>query len=128
MEENKIDKLFRDALYNMEQPVDAHLWGDIQRSIRASKIRRIFYWTSSVAAVIILGLFLLIDNPQENISIKEESHLISENILQQPVEVAVPEVVSVEEKANKEEPKQVGGALQDKKVALNNADVDINEN
>ncbi|MBQ5864678.1 MAG: hypothetical protein IIW66_04740, partial [Bacteroidales bacterium] len=128
MEENKIDKLFRDALYNMEQPVDAHLWGDIQRSIRASKIRRIFYWTSSVAAAIILGLFLLIDNPQENISIKEESHLISENILQQPVEVAVPEVVSVEEKANKEEPKQVAWALQDKKVAQNNAGVDINEN
>lgn len=127
MEENKIDKLFRDALYNMEQPVDAHLWGDIQRSIRASKIRRIFYWTSSVAAVIILGLFLLTDNPQENISIKEESHLISENILQQPVEVAVPEVVSVEEKAVEEGPEQVGGALQDKKVAQNNANVDINE-
>ncbi len=56
--DSKIDKMLKEALYDMEHPVDDALWGRIEHSVRMKKIRRIIYYTSSVAAAILLALFL----------------------------------------------------------------------
>ena len=52
-------KEFRDKLYDVEMPVDDQIWTSIQDSMRRRRMRRVLYWASSVAAVMILALFVM---------------------------------------------------------------------
>ena len=51
MAKGEFDEI-KDKLHDLEEPVDAELWQDIQGSLRRRRIRRIFYRALSSAAVI----------------------------------------------------------------------------
>lgn len=98
MKDSGIDKLFKDALYNMEQPVDANLWGKIERSVRMRRIKRVVYIGWSVAAVILLGLFLAINPFEEKdaaIDIVSQVNVVSES--EERVEVVKESTANVKE-------------------------------
>lgn len=58
------DKI-REKLYDVEIPVDADIWGGIESGLRRRRIRRIFLYASSAAAILVAALFIFTANPQE---------------------------------------------------------------
>lgn len=59
MENMEFDKI-REKLYNVQMPVEADVWGDIQGSLRRRRLRKVLYFASSSAAVILLALLMLL--------------------------------------------------------------------
>ena len=58
------DKI-REKLYDVEIPVDADIWSGIESGLRRRRIRRIFLYASSAAAILVAALFIFTANPQE---------------------------------------------------------------
>lgn len=59
MSHNEFHNL-RDKLYDVQMPVEADLWQDIEATMRRRRVRRVLYYASSVAAVVLLALLLLL--------------------------------------------------------------------
>lgn len=63
--ENREFKDIREKLHDVQLPVDAGMWDSIESTMRRRRIRRMFLYASSAAAVLIAALFLFTANPQE---------------------------------------------------------------
>lgn len=59
MSHNEFHNL-RDKLYDVQMPVEADLWQDIEATMRRRRVRRVLCYASSVAAVVLLALLLLL--------------------------------------------------------------------
>ena len=59
MSHNEFHNL-REKLYDVQMPVEADLWQDIEATLRRRRMRRMLYYASSVAAVVLLALLLLL--------------------------------------------------------------------
>lgn len=59
MSHNEFHNL-REKLYDVQMPVEADLWQDIEATMRRRRLRRMLYYASSVAAVVLLALLLLL--------------------------------------------------------------------
>ena len=59
MSHNEFHNL-REKLYDVQMPVEADLWQDIEATLRRRRMRRMLYYVSSVAAVVLLVLLLLL--------------------------------------------------------------------
>ena len=59
MSHNEFHNL-REKLYDVQMPVEADLWQDIEATMRRRRVRRVLYYASSVAAVVLLPLLLLL--------------------------------------------------------------------
>lgn len=55
----------REKLYDVQVPVDADIWSGIESGLRRRKIRRVFLYASSAAAIIIAALLIFTANPEE---------------------------------------------------------------
>ena len=64
MDNLQSDKI-REKLYDVEIPVDADIWSGIESGLRRRRIRRIFLYASSAAAILVAALFIFTANPQE---------------------------------------------------------------
>lgn len=108
MIEKDIDDIFKGKLAEYETPVDASVWTAVERSldkmaaapvqtalsgVQKGKIgygwRKVVYWGASVAALLILGLFLLHDNPEGTggLDIVEEKNGVERIVAENVVEV-----------------------------------------
>lgn len=58
MEQSQSDKI-REKLYDLETPVNPEVWQGIEGSLRRRKLRRLFTYASSAAAVLVAALLLL---------------------------------------------------------------------
>lgn len=58
LEDNGFKEL-RQKLHDVELPVDDQIWTSIQDTLRKRRMRRVFYWASSVAAVLLLALLVM---------------------------------------------------------------------
>lgn len=108
MIEKDIDDIFKGKLAEYETPVDASVWTAVERSldkmaaapvqtalsgVQKGKIgygwRKVLYWGASVAALLILGLFLLHDNPEGTggLDIVEEKNGVERIVAENVVEV-----------------------------------------
>ena len=56
--EDKGMNALREKLYDVQIPVDGDIWTSIEGSLRRRRVRRIFCYASSVAAAIVVALFL----------------------------------------------------------------------
>lgn len=56
----------KEKLYDLQVPVDSGVWDGISGSLRRRKRARLFYWASSVAAVIIAALFIFVPSLEED--------------------------------------------------------------
>ena len=74
----------REKLYDAQMPVGADLWQGIEASMRRKRVRRILYYVSPVAAVVLLALILAL--PSRNIA--EEDMPVAAQIV--PLESAAP--------------------------------------
>lgn len=59
MENMEFDKI-REKLYDVQMPVEADVWGNIQGSLRRRRLRKVLYFASSSAAAILLALLMLL--------------------------------------------------------------------
>lgn len=108
MIEKDIDDIFKGKLAEYETPVDASVWTAVERSldkmaaapvqtalsgVQKGKIgygwRKVLYWGASVAALLVLGLFLLHDNPEGTggLDIVEEKNGVERIVAENVVEV-----------------------------------------
>ena len=108
MIEKDIDDIFKGKLAEYETPVDASVWTAVERSldkmaaapvqtalsgVQKGKIgygwRKVVYWGASVAALLVLGLFLLHDNPEGTggLDIVEEKNGVERIVAENVVEV-----------------------------------------
>lgn len=99
-------KELRDKLYNVEIPVDDQIWVSIQDSMRRRRMRKVLYWSSSVAAAIVLALLVMWPSANEQgispVAVAEVSKV------EVPVEVAhesastqvIAEVVKAQDRRN----------------------------
>ena len=55
MSHNEFHNL-REKLYDVQMPVEADLWQDIESTMRRRRVRRVLCYASSVAAVVVLAL------------------------------------------------------------------------
>lgn len=58
MEQSQSDKI-REKLYDLETPVNPEVWQGIEGSLRRRKLRRLFTYASSAAAVLVAALLVL---------------------------------------------------------------------
>lgn len=90
MSHNEFHNL-REKLYDVQMPVEADLWQDIEATMRRRRLRRMLYYASSVAAVVLLALLLLL--PGGEIGQPQGKTLVAEAVSGvEPSEVAVVEV------------------------------------
>ena len=90
MSHNEFHNL-REKLYDVQMPVEADLWQDIEATMRRRRLRRMLYYASSVAAVVLLALLLLL--PGGEIGQPQGQTLVAEAVSGvEPSEVAVVEV------------------------------------
>ena len=69
---SEFDKI-REKLYDVQMPVGADVWGDIQATLRRRRIRKVLYYVSSSAAIILLALLLLLPSQQEHKGIQVQT-------------------------------------------------------
>lgn len=76
---NNIDKIFKDNLFNAEEPVPADIWNGVEK--RLNKRRNIvwFYRTISAAAILIIAALLFVPDPQNPHKSVPMEELISQN-------------------------------------------------
>lgn len=55
----------REKLYDVQMPADAGIWDGIESTMRKRRIRKVFLYACSAAAVLIAALFVFRTNPQE---------------------------------------------------------------
>ena len=86
MSHNEFHNL-REKLYDVQMPVEADLWQDIEATMRRRRVRRVLYYASSVAAVVLLALLLLL--PGREIGQPQVQTLVAEAVSDKvPSEVA----------------------------------------
>ena len=86
MSHNEFHNL-REKLYDVQMPVEADLWQDIEATLRRRRMRRMLYYASSVAAVVLLALLLLL--PGGEIGQPQGQTLVAEAVSDKvPSEVA----------------------------------------
>ena len=86
MSHNEFHNL-REKLYDVQMPVEADLWQDIEATMRRRRLRRMLYYASSVAAVVLLALLLLL--PGGEIGQPQVQTLVAEAVSDKvPSEVA----------------------------------------
>ncbi|MBQ6574039.1 MAG: PorT family protein [Bacteroidales bacterium] len=86
MSHNEFHNL-REKLYDVQMPVEADLWQDIEATMRRRRMRRMLYYASSVAAVVLLVLLLLL--PGGEIGQPQGQTLVAEAVSDKvPSEVA----------------------------------------
>ncbi|MBE6246300.1 MAG: hypothetical protein E7110_02645 [Bacteroidales bacterium] len=120
MENREFDKI-REKLYDMQMPVGADVWGDIQRSLRRRRVRRVLYYVSSSAAAILLALLFLF--PADDAAVERslvaqdvavEESPVAPQVQEVPqVSVAVAQPVAVEKGAYATSPVQVAQTVGD---------------
>ena len=97
MSHNEFHNL-REKLYDVQMPVEADLWQDIEATMRRRRVRRVLYYASSVAAVVLLALLLLL--PGREVGQPQVQTLVAEAVSDKvPSEVAVVEVAEPESEA-----------------------------
>ena len=91
-------KELREKLYDVELPVDDRIWTSIQDTLRRRRMRRVLYWSSSVAAVLVLALLVMWPSSGEqgisSVAMAEVSKAGASDI-EVPVEVAAAQVADV---------------------------------
>lgn len=86
MSHNEFHNL-REKLYDVQMPVEADLWQDIEATMRRRRMRRMLYYASSVAAVVLLALLLLL--PGREVGQPQVQTLVAEAVSDKvPSEVA----------------------------------------
>ena len=86
MSHNEFHNL-REKLYDVQMPVEADLWQDIEATMRRRRVRRVLYYASSVAAVVLLALLLLL--PGREVGQPQVQTLVAEAVSDKvPSEVA----------------------------------------
>jgi cytoskeletal protein RodZ len=86
MSHNEFHNL-REKLYDVQMPVEADLWQDIEATLRRRRMRRMLYYASSVAAVVLLALLLLL--PGREVGQPQVQTLVAEAVSDKvPSEVA----------------------------------------
>ena len=97
MSHNEFHNL-REKLYDVQMPVEADLWQDIEATMRRRRVRRVLYYASSVAAVVLLALLLLL--PGREVGQPQVQTLVAEAVSDKvPSEVAVVEVAEPDSEA-----------------------------
>lgn len=100
-------KELREKLYDVELPVDGRIWTSIQDTLRRRRMRRVLYWSSSVAAVLVLALLVMWPLSGEqgisSVAMAEVSKAGASDI-EVPVEVAAAQVADVVAEAVVAEP------------------------
>lgn len=111
MRKDNIDKIFKDKLAEYETPVDPALWAGIEKELDGGKAlpfgvapvagagkkaifnwRKVAYYGASVAALLIIGLFLFRGGKQEQEILSVEKDMVAENVVpENNVTVAVSE-------------------------------------
>ncbi|CAM1341185.1 hypothetical protein [Tenacibaculum amylolyticum] len=74
MEDKNINRLFQEKLKDFEVQPDPRIWSNIEEKLSKKKKRRvipIWWFASGIASVVILGLFLFIQTPNENLDSNE---------------------------------------------------------
>ena len=92
MSHNEFHNL-REKLYDVQMPVEADLWQDIEATMRRRRLRRMLYYASSVAAVVLLALLLLL--PEGDTAQTQSQDLVAEAVSLVETEVAAEEVAAV---------------------------------
>ena len=92
MSHNEFHNL-REKLYDVQMPVEADLWQDIEATMRRRRLRRMLYYASSVAAVVLLALLLLL--PEGDTAQTQSQGLVAEAVSLVETEVAAEEVAAV---------------------------------
>lgn len=91
-------KELREKLYDVELPVDDRIWTSIQDTLRRRRMRRVLYWSSSVAAVLTLALLVMWPSSGEqgisSVAMAEVSKAGASDF-EVPVEVAAAQVADV---------------------------------
>lgn len=64
MDKGQFD-ILRDKLLDAQMPVDSDIWQGIESSLRRRRIRKVFLYASSAAAVLIAALLLFVQAPVE---------------------------------------------------------------
>lgn len=88
----------REKLYDAQVPVDADIWGAVEGSLRRRQLRKIFFYVSSAAAVLIIALTVFISNPQEPHASQPIAEVKPQNLnettidVQYPVQEVTPEI------------------------------------
>ncbi len=67
LEDNGFDAL-REKLYDVQMPVDDSIWESIESSLRRRRIRKVIYWTSSVAAAILVAVLLVLPSSNDRMT------------------------------------------------------------
>ncbi len=100
MIKENIDKIFKDKLAEYETPVDPALWAGIEKELDGGEVlpfgvvpaagtgkrailnwRKAAYYGVSVAALLIIGLFLFKGGKQQQVTVSVEKDMVAENIM-----------------------------------------------
>ena len=100
MIKENIDKIFKDKLAEYETPVDPALWAGIEKELDGGEVlpfgvvpaagtgkrailnwRKAAYYGASVAALLIIGLFLFKGGKQQQVTVSVEKDMVAENIM-----------------------------------------------
>lgn len=90
MDKGQLDKL-RGKLYDVEVPVDADIWNGIESSLRRRKLRRMFLYASSAAAILIAALLVSFPEKVSN----DPAQLVAQlPAIEQTVEIMEPDAIA----------------------------------
>jgi hypothetical protein len=76
-DENNLDKLFRQKLYDAEEATPLHLWEGIRQ--KSSRKKRGFYWFSAIAAGLLLSIGVWYFSKQETTTLANQEISVPQN-------------------------------------------------
>lgn len=82
MEQRQSDRI-REKLYDLETPVSPEVWQGIEGSLRRRKLRRLFTYASSAAAVLVAALFILWPDggaPEDTVQLTAQAVQVQDNL------------------------------------------------
>lgn len=114
MEDKNINRLFQENLKDFEVQPDPKIWKNIEEKLSKKKKRRvipIWWFTSGVASIVILGLFLFTQTPNENFD-DNEVQKTKENPLNKYENIVTEETIKPIEKLEENTTKEITTAKQ----------------